>query len=118
MREARFSMSTTSAIREKNRVRQAQERPRHRGLSRKHREWIAGYLFLAPDLLGLLIFLAAPMIIALGLGFFEVDGFGNFSFVGLRNYTLMFSDLQFLTSLRVTLTYVVFVVPGIFIAGL
>jgi multiple sugar transport system permease protein len=111
-------MSTTSAIREKNGVHQAQERPRRRGLSRKHREWVAGYLFLAPDLLGLLVFLAAPMIIALGLGFFEVDGFGNFSFVGLNNYQLMFADQQFLTSLRVTLTYVFLVVPGIFIAGL
>lgn len=111
-------MSTTSAIREKNGVRQAQERPHRRGLSRKHREWIAGYLFLAPDLLGLLVFLAAPMIISLGLGFFEVDGFGNFSFVGFNNYQLMFSDQQFLTSLRVTLTYVFLVVPGIFITGL
>jgi multiple sugar transport system permease protein len=111
-------MSTTSAVQEKDRVRQVQGRYRGSGLSRKHREWIAGYLFLAPDLLGLLVFLAAPMLIALGLGFFEVDGFGNFSFVGTRNYVLMFADAQFLTSLRVTVTYVVLVVPGIFIAGL
>ena len=58
------------------------------------------------------------MIIALGLGFFEVDGFGNFSFVGIQNYVSMFGDQLFLKSLEVTILYVVLLVPGIFIAGL
>lgn len=111
-------MSTSSVVRNKSEIRNLQEKPRRRGLSRKHREWIAGYLFLAPDLIGLIVFLAVPMIIALGLGFFEVDGFGNFTFVGIKNYIAMFSDQLFLKSLQVTISYVFLVVPGIFIAGL
>lgn len=88
------------------------------GLSRKHREWIAAYLFLAPDLLGLLVFLGLPMLLALGLGFFEVDGFGNFTFAGIKNYRTMFVDPQFLVSLRVTLLYVCVFVPALFLVSL
>src|SRR4051812_14675289 len=87
-------------------------------LSIKHREWIAGYLFILPDALGLLIFVGAPMILSLSLGFFEVDGFGGYAFVGLANYRRMFVDPLFLQSLRVTLSYVALLVPSLYIAGL
>lgn len=87
-------------------------------LSAKHREWIAGYLFVFPDALGLLIFVGAPMILSLSLGFFEVSGFGDYRFVGFANYQRMFSDPVFLQSLRVTLTYVVLLVPCLYVAGL
>jgi len=53
-------------------------------LSRKHREWLAAYLFLLPDVIGLFIFLGIPMILALSLGFFEVDGFGGYRYIGLQ----------------------------------
>ena len=89
-----------------------------RGLSRKHREWIAASLFLLPDMLGLILFLGIPMVISLGLGFFKVDGFGNVTFIGITNYTTMLSDPQFLQSLRVTLIYVFVFVPGIFVTSL
>ena len=61
-------------------------------LSMKHREWIAGYLFVLPDALGLLVFVGGPMILSLSLGFFEVDGFGGYAFVGLANYRRMLVD--------------------------
>ncbi len=93
-------------------------RPRPHGLSRRHREWLAAYLFLAPDVLGLLIFLGIPMVLALSLGFFEVSGFGDYAFVGLANYRLMFQDPLFLDSLQVTATYVVLLVPGLYVSGL
>ena len=50
----------------------------------KRREQLAGYLFVLPDALGLLVFVGVPMVLALGIGFFEVDGFGGYNFVGLR----------------------------------
>ncbi|CAN7644741.1 hypothetical protein [Rhizobium sp. LjRoot254] len=34
-----------------------------KGLSAKHQEWIAGYLFVLPDALGLLVFLGVPMLL-------------------------------------------------------
>jgi multiple sugar transport system permease protein len=89
-----------------------------RSLSAKHREWIAGYLFVAPDALGLLVFVGAPMVLALSLGFFEVSGFGGYRFVGLANYRHMLADRLFLQSLRATLTYVVLIVPSLYVAGL
>jgi multiple sugar transport system permease protein len=87
-------------------------------LSMKHREWIAGYLFILPDALGLLVFVGGPMILSLSLGFFEVDGFGGYAFVGLANYRRMLVDPLFLQSLRVTLAYVALLVPALYVVGL
>ena len=95
----------------------ASETPK-RGLSRKHREWLAAALFVAPDALGLLVFLGVPMVLALGLGFFEVSGFGGIAFAGLDNYKKMFADPLFLDSLKVTVTYVVGFVAGVFLVSL
>ncbi len=95
----------------------ASETPR-RGLSRKHREWLAAALFVAPDALGLLVFLGVPMVLALGLGFFEVSGFGGIAFAGLDNYKKMFADPLFLDSLRVTVMYVAGFVVGVFVVSL
>ena len=93
------------------------EAPRRR-LSRKHREWLAAYLFLLPDVLGLLVFLGVPMALALSLGFFEVDGFGTYDYIGLDNYRQMFNDPLFRGSLEVTAKYVVVLVPGLYLTGL
>src|SRR5436309_9957058 len=87
-------------------------------LSAEHREWIAGYLFVLPDALGLLIFVGAPMVLSLSLGFFSVSGFGGYEFAGFDNYRRMLHDPLFLQSLRVTLTYVVLLVPALYVAGL
>ncbi|NUR98847.1 MAG: sugar ABC transporter permease, partial [Kribbellaceae bacterium] len=58
-------------------------RPQRAGLTRKRREALAAYAFLAPDTIGLLIFVAIPMLLAFGVAFFKVDGFGNYQFIGL-----------------------------------
>lgn len=87
-------------------------------LTHKHREWLAAFLFIAPDFLGLFLFLAVPMLLALFLGFFEVSGFGGYTFVGLTNYKRIFSDPLFLNSVWVTGFYVVGFVVGVFIASL
>jgi multiple sugar transport system permease protein len=92
--------------------------PRPAGLSMQHREWLAGYLFIAPDFLGLLLFIGAPMVLALTMGFFNVDGFGNFSFAGLDNYRKMLIDPTFWQCLEVTATYVVLIVPALYVTGL
>lgn len=87
-------------------------------LSAQHREWIAGYLFVAPDAIGLFVFAGLPMLLALGLGFFTLDGFGGFQFSGLANYRRMFVDPLFLQSLKVTLAYVLMLVPSLYVVGL
>jgi multiple sugar transport system permease protein len=99
-------------------IAKAPESPKKRGLSRKHREWLAATLFVAPDALGLLVFLGVPMVLALGLGFFEVTGFGGIAFAGLENYKKMLADPLFLESLRVTVLYVGGFVAGVFVVSL
>jgi multiple sugar transport system permease protein len=87
-------------------------------LSNRARERLAGYLFVAPDALGLLIFVAGPMVLSLSLGFFSVSGFGEYAFVGLANYRRMAADPLFRKSLSVTMIYIVTLVPSLYAAGL
>src|SRR5580704_19763448 len=75
-------------------------------LKRSQREALAAYLFILPDALGLAIFVAVPMLFSLSLGFFSVNGFGGFRFVGLANYQRMLIDPLFRKSLWVTFVYV------------
>jgi multiple sugar transport system permease protein len=92
--------------------------PRSPRLSNRARERIAGYLFIAPDAVGLLIFVGGPMILSLSLGFFSVSGFGEYTFVGLDNYRRMAADPLFWRSLQVTILYVVVLVPLLYVVGL
>jgi len=94
------------------------EAPRARALSARHREWIAGYLFVSPDLIGLFAFVGLPMLLALFMGFFDVNGFGAINFVGIANYRRMAVDPRFWQSLRVTAVYVALLVPALFVTGL
>ena len=89
-------MAYREALREQVDTPAAAHAAGRRSLSTKHREWIAGYLFVLPDALGLLVFVGAPMVLALSLGFFEVSGFGGYRFVGLANYRRMLADPLFL----------------------
>jgi multiple sugar transport system permease protein len=88
------------------------------GLSAKHREWIAGYLFVLPDALGLFLFLGVPMILSLVLSAFEVNGFGGYTFVGARNYVRMWHDPLFWKGAKVTALYAVMLVPSLYVSGL
>ncbi len=87
-------------------------------LSAAQREAIAGYLFVLPDALGLFVFVGLPMLLALAIGFFDVNGFGAFTFAGLDNYRRMMADPLFWQCARVTATYVVLLVPSLYVAGL
>jgi multiple sugar transport system permease protein len=91
---------------------------RQRRLSQTKREWLAAYLFLLPDLLGLLIFIGLPMVLSLSLGFFNVSGFGQYTFSGLANYRKMLVDPLFIGSLQTTAKYVIVLVPGLYVFGL
>ncbi|MBV8142717.1 MAG: sugar ABC transporter permease [Verrucomicrobia bacterium] len=86
--------------------------------SRSRKEALAAWLFILPDFIGLLIFVAVPMVLSLSLGFFSVNGFGGYKFIGLANYSRMFHDPLFLESIEVTIIYVVVLVPGLYVTGL
>jgi multiple sugar transport system permease protein len=80
---------------------------------RGRRQWdLDGYLFLAPDLLGTLVFAVGPVVAALGLGLFAWDVLTPPRFVGLANYRqLLFDDPVFRQVLLNTTAYVLGTVP-------
>ncbi len=92
--------------------------PRRRPTYRERRERRAAYLFLAPNIIGLSIFVVLPMVLSVVLAFFSVDGFGGYTFVGFANFERMFDDPTLLSTLGRTLLYLVALVPGLFLSGL
>ena len=87
-------------------------------LKRRHRRDAGVALgFLAPQLVGLIVFMVGPLIFALILAFSNWDGFGTRSFAGFANFQWVFSDPQMLTSMRNTIWFTVLQVPGLMVAG-
>ncbi|MCA1788470.1 MAG: sugar ABC transporter permease [Thioalkalivibrio sp.] len=73
-------------------------------LSYRQRRYLTGYLFAAPALLSLAVFVIAPF----GFGLLNSlqSGFGNnVEFVGLRNYQDLFTSARFWNSVRVTVFF-------------
>ena len=59
---------------------------------RQQRDWIAGYLFASPFIIGFSVFIAFPMLYAVYLIFVDWDLLSAPSFVGFANLTQMFKD--------------------------
>jgi multiple sugar transport system permease protein len=87
-------------------------------LSGKHRQWLAGYLFVLPDAIGLGLFIGLPAAMAVFVSVYSFDAFGSFTFVGTAHYRRMLVDPLFWTSLRVTCVFAVLLVPLLYVAGL
>ncbi|GAA0381357.1 sugar ABC transporter permease [Paenibacillus motobuensis] len=74
----------------------------------------AGYLFILPWLLGLVIFTLGPMIFSLILSFSKWDvitGVESIQYVGLDNFKAIFHDPLFYQSLKVTFIFALVSVP-------
>lgn len=80
------------------------------GLAR--REAIAFYLCILPWVLGFLIFVAYPTLRSLYLSFTRYHIGGAPTWIGIDNFTRMATDSNFWQSVKVTLIYVLFSVPG------
>lgn len=75
------------------------------------KEAAAGYLFIAPNSLGLLLFYIVPIFMSLFMGFFDWDGMNAAGFNGIRNFTGMAADKQFGMGLINTFKYTIITVP-------
>ena len=92
-------------------------RPRKRLLHRWDR--VTGWLFAAPAVIGLVVFLFVPMMLALWVSFRDWSGLGSpfdSTFLGLDNYRELLTKegvrrQDFALSLRNTFYYVIIVVP-------
>lgn len=71
-------------------------------------ESVYGYLFILPTILAFLTFSLIPTIAVFVLGFYQWDFVNKPIFVGMANYTEIFSSTEFWHVLWVTIKYVVY----------
>jgi multiple sugar transport system permease protein len=80
--------------------------------TRRPRREGAAWVFLSPWVLGACVLTLLPMAVSLYLSFTDYDLFNAPNWVGLRNYTQMFTeDPRYWRSVGATLTYVAIAVP-------
>lgn len=79
-------------------------------------KWII--VFLAPSLIGLLIFIVYPILSSLWLAFNDWNLLSPPTFSGLTNFQELFRDPDFWRALRYTLNFIAMYVPGVFVLGL
>lgn len=85
--------------------------------ARQKKDWFAGYVFIAPVTLGLLVFYIWPFIQNFWFSFNDVNKFNVTHFIGLDNYKQLIGDAEVWTTFGNTLKYVVFTVPiGLFLS--
>src|SRR5690242_5332619 len=88
-------------------------------LTQRRREAFEGYALASPWFLGLAAFTVIPFFLSIYYSFTDYQIISEPYFVGLKNYTKLFSeDAQFLRSLGNTAFMVVLGVPVHMIAGL
>lgn len=78
----------------------------------------AGFYFILPWLIGLVVFTALPMLAAVYISMTDWDIVGNAEFIGLQNYITLFKEENFIRSLWVTVRYAVIAVPLIIATSL
>jgi len=82
------------------------------------RQWLTAYLFIAPWLIFLLVFVAGAIVLAVYFSFTDYDLLSDPVFVGLKNYQKAFQDESFLHAIRNVATYTAVVVPSQTFIGL
>jgi multiple sugar transport system permease protein len=90
-------------------------RPRHKGRKARERyrwrETVAGYLFVAPSLAHLLVFVVGLMVASAVISTWRWDLLTPPEFVGLRNYADLMRDPLFWLAIRNTLFFVALTIP-------
>ena len=81
---------------------------------RQLKEERAGYLFVIPNFIGILFFVALPILMSLVLGFTKwnpMQGIKAINFVGLDNFSAMFQDERLHAALKNNIIYTIAYVP-------
>ncbi|MFW6409961.1 MAG: carbohydrate ABC transporter permease [Halanaerobiales bacterium] len=78
----------------------------------KRKRIVMAYIFLAPALILMAVFVFYPVIAGLLLGFFKFDFLGQAEFIGLENFREALGDSDFWLAMRHSITYLI-VVPFI-----
>lgn len=77
--------------------------------SRRYKEYLAGYLFAAPAIIGFLVLTLYPMLASLFYSFNKINLQGQMQWVGMQNFIYMFTDpaSEFKKSMLITVLYAV-----------
>jgi multiple sugar transport system permease protein len=76
-----------------------------------------GLLFSLPFLLVYVTFLVYPLLYGFYISFFKWDILSTAEFIGLKNYSTLFSDAKFYSSLWHTLQFVIITTPSLLFVG-
>lgn len=90
------------------------EKPKTRLSKRQQKEELAGYLFVIPNFIGILIFVALPIVFSLLLGFTKwnpMQGLKAIEFTGMENFARMASDDRLKAALFNNFIYTFVYVP-------
>lgn len=79
-------------------------------------KWVA--IFLAPSLIGMLLFIVYPIVSSFFLSFQDWNLLAPPKYVGTANYTELLASDSFWRALRTTLTFILLYIPAVFVAGL
>ncbi len=85
------------------------------------KETLTGLVFILPSLCGFLVFTLIPVIISLFLSFTEwnfMQGWDAIEWVGLKNYTKLFTDEWFLNSYKNNILFTIVTVPVLIFLGM
>lgn len=80
-------------------------------LHSKQQQWMP-VLFLAPAVIMFVVYVIFPILQSIWLSFYEWDGIGDKTFIGLSNYVELFDDYQFWIALKNNLYWMVFFHAG------
>lgn len=89
--------------------------------TRKRREQWAGWFFIAPEVIGMIILAVFPLLFSLFLSFTEwnlVGGLSAIHFIGLDNFVNLFKDNHFLQALKNNVLFTVGTVPLTMLLGI
>ncbi len=89
----------------------ASKRPRRRRLRLGHRGGLAGYFFVAPSLIFIVVFVVVPIIAALRYSFTKYDLMPAPEWVAFRNYRNLLDDTRYPAAIRNTLVFAFGTVP-------
>ena len=84
----------------------------------KKRESRSGYFFTLPTLLIVFSLIIYPLGYAIFISMQRTNLISEWKFVGARYYAELLTDAEFLSSLKISLTFAFFVVVGNFVVGL
>ncbi len=82
------------------------------------RKWIWVCIFLAPSLIGLLIFTVGPIVTSFGLTLFQWNLLSAPEFIGLSNFRELFGDDAFRRAFQHTITYITLYIPAVLVFAL